>query len=789
MICCDATRSTIERSIREGAVGPPCRRTALVDSALGVRRVAFVGNALPRRCGIATFTAHIEEAVSNARPGIETVIVAMNDRGGPYDYPDTVGFTIDDQVAEDYLRAAEFINRNGFDVVSLQHEYGIFGGDAGCLILDLLGRLTVPVVTTLHTVLAEPNDSQRRVLKAVVGASAKVVVMAEMGRQLLIDVFGIAPDKIEVIPHGIPDFAFVEPEDAKNRLELGQGPVILTFGLLAPNKGIETMIDAMPQILAASPQARYLVLGTTHPNLLRHEGEAYRDRLTQRATDRGVAAHVELRDAFVDQDLLLDYISACDVYVTPYLNEAQMTSGTLSYSFGLGKAVVSTPYWHASELLADGHGVLVPFADPSAMGREIARLLVDDGARDALRRRAYGRSRDMVWSSVAARYLAAFDAARPRQSLRIVAPAAATAILPKRQRPDVQLAAFLSMCDDTGLFQHAVHSVPDRAHGYCVDDNARALILACQLNGAGEVPLDEIVATRFAAFIQHAWNPDLGRFRNFMGFDRRWLEPQGSEDSHGRTLWALGEASLSDASPSRRRWAATLFGEALRAVEAMTSPRTWAFTLLGLDRYLTAHPDDETAAATRSVLANRLGLLFHKTATSDWAWFEDGLSYDNARLPQALIVSGAAMGAETLVNAGLDALRWLVAVQTAPSGHFRPVGSESFGDLRAAPRPFDQQPLEATATISACLAALRVTSDTSWRTEAERAFDWFTGRNDLGVSLIDADTGSCRDGLHSDRPNDNRGAESLLAWLMSAAEMRALAAPREVRPLVASLVA
>ena len=761
----------------------------MVEAANAVRRVAFIGNALPRRCGIATFTAHLHAAVAGARPEVEAKIVAMNDHGGPYNYPDSVGFTVDDQNPEAYLAAADYINRGGFDVVSLQHEYGIFGGEAGSMILDLVGRLTVPMVTTLHTVLSEPDDAQRRVLKAIVGASVKVIVMADKGRESLERIYGVSSDKIEVIPHGIPDFAFVEPAEAKQRLELGSGPIVLTFGLLAPNKGIETMIDAMPGILAAAPDARYIVLGATHPNLIRHEGEAYRERLLQRAIEKGVADKIDFRNIFVDQMTLLDYIAACDVYVTPYLNVAQMTSGTLSYSFGLGKAVVSTPYWHAEELLSDGSGILVPFADPAGFASQIATLLTNPEARNALRHRAYEKSRAMVWNSVAGRYLDLFDAAGQRRSqLRVVA-AASVPVRPVRPVPDVRLTALLSMCDDTGLFQHAVHSVPDRHYGYCIDDNARALVLACQLSASHETPLPDVLATRFAAFIQHGWNPDIGRFRNFMSFDRRWLEAQGSEDSHGRAVWALGEAALNDASQARRDWAADLFRRSLPSVLDMTSPRTWAFALLGIDRYLAAHGDDENTIATRSILANRLTMLLHNTATPDWHWFEDGLSYDNARLPHALIVSGQAMGATSMIEAGMSALRWLVEVQTAENGHFRPVGSESFGDLRVPPRPFDQQPLEATATVSACLAALRATGDASWRTEAERAFDWFTGRNDLRIPLIDEDTGSCRDGLHRDRANENRGAESLLAWLMSAAEMRAITLPRELRPNVAVLVA
>ena len=339
----------------------------------------------------------------------------------------------------------------------------------------------------------------------------------------------------------------------------------------------------------------------------------------------------------------------------------------------------------------------------------------------------------------------------------------------------MQLSHFLSMCDDTGLFQHAVHSVPDRSHGYCVDDNARALLLACALNHPGEQRLSEPLTARLAAFVQHAWNPDKRRFRNFMSFDRRWLEDSGSEDSHGRTLWALGECAHRDVSPSRRQWAAGLFAEALPAVESFRSPRAWAFALLGLDAYCVAVPEDSLAQCARNRLADRLISILSLVETKDWVWFEDGLAYDNARLPQALIVTGISTGSTAYVEAGLSSLRWLMTVQTSPKGYFRPIGTESFGDKRTPPRAFDQQPLEAAATISACLAALRLDGNAEWRAGAACAFGWFLGTNDLSLPLVDLETGSCRDGLHPDRPNENRGAESVLSYLLGLAEIRQLA--------------
>jgi glycosyltransferase involved in cell wall biosynthesis len=741
-----------------------------------LRRIAVIGNSLPRRCGIATFTTDLQQAISTSRPNLETCIVAMTDHGQAYDYPAAVAFQIKDDNIEEYLRAADFLNAGRFDAVCLQHEFGIFGGEAGAHILSLLSRLTMPVVTTFHTVLAKPTAVQRAVMERIVAASSKVVVMAKKGRELLSSVYQVPDDKIDVIAHGIPDVAFAGPDEAKARLGFGGKSVILTFGLLSPNKGIEVMIDAMPSILERRADAVYVVLGATHPNLVRDQGEAYRKSLIARVRELGVEDHVVVLDQFVDQAMLLEFISMCDVYVTPYLNEAQMTSGTLAYSFGLGKPVVSTPYWHARELLADGRGILVPFGDAAAIGREIAELLTDDARRQAMCRRAYAVSRTMTWQRTAERYVSAFESARQGHWLKVIARSDTGSPEPRSAAtPDMQIGHFLSMCDDTGLFQHAVHSVPDRSHGYCVDDNARALLLACALNDPGEQRLSEVLTARFAAFVQHAWNPDTRRFRNFMGFDRTWLEDSGSEDSHGRTLWALGECARRDASPSRRRWASALFAEALSAAQSFRSPRAWAFTLLGLGAYCAAAPDDLHAQEVRHSLADRLMSSLASVETPEWVWFEEGLAYDNARLPQALMVTGMATQTPGYVDAGLRSLRWLMTQQTTSAGHFRPVGTAGFGEQRQHPRAFDQQPVEATATIAACLAAWRADGDAEWKATATRVFAWFLGSNDLSVPLVDSHTGSCRDGLHPDRANENRGGESVLSYLLSLAEIRQLA--------------
>lgn len=748
-----------------------------------LNRLAFIGNSLPRRCGIATFTTELNQAIASVRPRLETSIAAMTGVGQSYDYPPSVRIEIGEDRPEDYLAAAEILNSNKVDVVSLQHEFGIFGGESGNSILTLLARLNVPVVTTLHTILAQPSPSQRRVTDRIVRASARVVVMAEKGRQLLREVYGVPAEKIEVIPHGVPDAPFEPSEPTKKAEGYEHRKVILTFGLLSPNKGIEVMIDAMPAILASCPSAVYVVLGATHPNLIRENGETYREALIERVKALGIEEHVVFLNQFVDQATLLRHISMCDVYVTPYLNEAQMTSGTLAYSFGLGRAVVSTPYWHAAELLADGGGVLVPFGDRDAIGKAVSDLLSDDAKRQALALGAYKRSRPMTWEHTAERYIKLFESVVAQRSHRLPGNEnLADHVRVSARTPELRMDHLLSMCDDTGLFQHAVHAVPDRSHGYCVDDNARALLVATTLEQADEAGLTDRLTDRFAAFIQHAYNPDTGRFRNFMSFDRRWLEDQGSEDSHGRTLWALGECARHTADLSRRLWASELFAKALPVVEDFSSPRAFAATLLGLAPYCVAHPEDKAAHLLQMVLAERLMASLAAAGKPGWTWFEAGLAYDNARLPQALIVTGHATAQVGIVRAGLKTLDWLTTIQSAPSGVFRPVGSQSFGASQQYPAPFDQQPLEAAATISAAVAAWRVTGLLKWKLEAERAFSWFMGVNDLSVPLVDLRTGRCRDGLHPDRANENCGAESVVCYLLALAEIRQLLRVRSLHP-------
>lgn len=738
-----------------------------------IHQVAFIGDYFPRKCGIATFTSDLCTAVCSEHPDARCLVVPVNDIEGGYDYPESVRFEIEEQDFSSYQRAADFLNISNVDVVSLQHEFGVYGGVCGSHVLALLRELKMPVVTTLHTILREPSAEQRRVMQELIGHSARLVVMTRKGNELLQSVYGVPEEKIDLIPHGIPDMPFVDPNYYKDKFGVEGRLVLLTFGLLSPNKGIETVLHALPRIVEEFPNLVYIVLGATHPNLVREQGETYRFSLERLAKGLHIQKHVIFHDRFVSLDELKEFIGAADLYITPYLNEAQITSGTLSYAFGAGKAVVSTPYWHAQELLEGDRGVLVPFGDSAAIAREVVGLLKDETRRHAIRKNAYKLGREMIWSNVARSYMKSFAQARwERAGQNRTSLAVKTLDEQPRQLPTLKLDHLFRMTDSTGLFQHATFSVPNFAEGYCTDDNARALIMTVLLEELGEDSIRvRTLASTYAAFLHYAFNPESRRFRNFMSFDRKWLEEEGSEDSHGRALWALGTCVGRSRRRSFQLWAGKLFNQALRTAGKLKSPRAWAFSLVGINEYLRRLSGDRLAAQIREDLVQRLVRMFQEHGSPEWPWCEERATYDNAKIAQALISSGAAMGHQEALDTGLKALRWLAQVQTSEDGYFRPIGNGGFYQRGEEPAKFDQQPIEVHAMIAACLEAYRHTNDGFWHEQAQHAFDWFLGWNDLGSEMYAPNTGGCYDGLRVDRINENQGAESSLAFLLSLAEM------------------
>lgn len=741
-----------------------------------IRKIAFLADYLPRKCGIATFTKDLRCAVVAEAPGTQCLVVPVNDLADGYDYPAEVRFEIAEQDLPSYLRAADFLNITNVDVVCVQHEFGIFGGPAGSHLLALLRDLRMPIVTTLHTILREPNAEQRRVMLELIQLSTRLVVMAEQGRTLLREVFRVPEPRIDLIPHGIPDMPFADPNYFKDEFGVAGRQVVLTFGLLSPNKGIEYALRALPGIIRDCPNIVYIVLGQTHPNLLRAEGEAYRLSLERLAKDLGVQKHVVFFNRFVELDELMRFIGAADIYLTPYLTETQITSGTLAYAFGAGNAVVSTPYWHATEILTDERGKLVPFRDPASIAGAVVELLRNEPLRHSMRKNAYRLGRDMVWSRTAQLYLKAFEQAQVDHSFvgRNTSPIKTLDEQPG-QLPELKLDHLFRMSDSTGMFQHASFTVPNFAEGYCTDDNARALVLAVMLQklGHGSRQITERAAT-YAAFLNHAFDRTSRRFRNFMSFDRRWLEAVGSEDCHGHALWALGSCVAQAGDSSFQMLAADLFEQALPVAAELTSPRAWAFTLIGIDEYLSRLSGDRRANQIRDGIIAKLTQRYADAATDDWQWFEDVVSYANAKLPHALILSGRCRKDDAMIETGIRALRWLVKVQSSAAGSFQPIGSNGFYRRGRERALFDQQPIEAQVSVSAYIEAYHATEDRFWVEEAYRAFEWFLGRNDLGLALYDSSTGGCRDGLHVDRVSQNQGAESTLAFLLALAEMKAL---------------
>ncbi len=749
-------------------------------------RIAVIGNYLPRQCGIATFTTDLCAAISAEYGTAQLLALPVNDTEQGYAYPARVRWSLAQDDVKSYQEAAEFLNFNNIDMVCLQHEYGIFGGEAGSHILHLLRGLKMPVVTTLHTVLREPDPNQLTVMEEIAELSDRLIVMSQLSSQFLQEIFKVPDSKIDMVPHGVPDLPFLDPNFYKDRFGVEGKAVLLTFGLLSPNKGIENVIQALPQILSKHKNVMYIVAGATHPHILRREGDGYRASLQALVKEVGVESQVIFFDRFVSPEEMAAFIGAADIYITPYRHEAQVVSGTLAYALGAGKAIISTPYWHAIELLDDRRGALVPFQNPTAIAQKTITLLDTPAIRHAMRKRAYLFARDMIWKRVAQGYMESFARVRSdrMETPRVQFSARAT---PKAldQLPELKLDHVNRLTDDTGMLQHAIFTIPNRAEGYTTDDNARALILTVMLESLANandkderektnVPVADFSA-RYLSFLEHAFNPANGRFRNFLGYDRRWNEPVGPEDCHGRALWSLGTVLGRSNNQGLRNAAGRLFEFSLPAVVEFSSPRAWAYTILGIQEYLNSYPGDRDAQKVRSALSRRLLEMYESIRRPEWKWFENVVAYGNARLPQAMLIAGSASSDDRMVSDGLEALDWLLGTQHCETNHhFVPIGSQGFYHQGGAKARFDQQPIEAAGAVSACLAAYRITGDNRWHSEAWSAFNWFLGDNDLQLPLYDSVTGGCRDGLHPERANQNQGAESTLSFLMALLEMHSL---------------
>jgi len=741
-----------------------------------ITSVALIGNYLPRQCGIATFTTDLAAAVVESDPGIDCFTVAMNDRPESYDYPAVVRFQISQNRLNEYSLAARFLNMRDPDVVCLQHEYGIYGGQCGSFIVELAQNLKIPLITTLHTVLRDPTSQERQIINQLAELSTSMVVMTERGAEFLRDIYRVPESKIALIPHGIIDVPFLDPDPCKSKFVSDDKAMILTFGLLSPGKGIEYMIKALPEIVSSHPEVLYFMVGATHPHSRNESGEDYRLSLQLLAKELGVADNIVFYDRFLERDELLEILRAADIYVTPYLNEAQIVSGTLAYAVGAGKAVVSTPYWHAQEMLADGRGRLVPFKDHRALAHEINGLLDHPEERLALRRAAYEYSRPMVMKAMGCRYLEVFSDAKLQYSRAPDLPALDTLSQRRQRLPQVNLKHLRLMTDGTGMLQHAKFTVPDRAHGYCVDDNARALIVVTMAHDLNKTDSSLVeLSTAYLSFLDDAFDHETGRFRNFMSYGRKWLENIGSEDSHGRAIWALGVVAGWGFNDGQVAVATQIFNDALPALETFADSRAIAFPILGMQAYLRRNDGDHRVRELLQALGGRLRDRFTQYAGEDWHWHEETLTYDNARLPQALMACGRATDDSDMVSLGLDILKWLRDIQLDPSiDRFEPVGNQGWFHRAGAKAQYDQQPLEAAAMVSACFEAYECTQSEEWIQLASTCFNWYLGKNAQQIKLYDHASGGCRDGLQINGVNENQGAESTLSYILSLLTMYSL---------------
>ncbi|MBW8879937.1 MAG: glycosyltransferase family 4 protein [Asticcacaulis sp.] len=729
-------------------------------------QAAIIGNFPPRKCGLATFTRDMYACLSKALPKARWDVIAMNDAGADYDYPSDVTRQLPQDDIDAYRRLADDLNAQGTDVVFVQHEFGIYGGPSGRYLLAFLERLEMPIVTTLHTILEQPNAEQRLVMDALIRLSDTLVTMAKKGAEILHRVYGVDPSRIAVIPHGAPSRPLRDTESFKAELGLTGRKTLTTFGLLSPNKGIETVIAALPDIIRGCPDVVYLVIGATHPHLIKHEGEKYRDGLKQMARDLGVERHVHFINSFVEDKDLIDILQATDVYVTPYLTETQITSGTLSYALALGRPIVSTPYWHAQEVLAGGIGALCPFKDSHAFTLAISNLLASDKARAAMSQRAYQAGLSSRWSAVAHAYVARAEAdverraAEPRRSHEITGEAPVWGAIER-------------MSDDCGIFQHGKFRLPDRRHGYCTDDNCRALSLAARLSSVTALtPRQTELAYTYAAFVHHAWTSDT-RFRNFMAYSRKWLDDGGSDDCCARTFESLVDVARSNLPEDLRTWAIALADGVLPRVTSWGSLRAHAILIKALVRGFGVIGEGQEVQALIRRLAQSLHASYILHCSADHKWCESRLSYDNSRLSEGLLLAGQFLGDKEMLNDGIESLRWLMQRQTDhASGCFVPVPTSQFAEEGETHPLFDQQPIEVVATVDACLTAWKITTDAYWKNEALRAFAWFSGGNILGLNMITPD-GGCFDGLTPKGVNQNQGAESILAYPLSWVALKA----------------
>ncbi|RAJ08411.1 glycosyltransferase involved in cell wall biosynthesis [Chitinophaga skermanii] len=725
-------------------------------------KIAYVASYPSRECGIATFTHHLVKAVS-AVPNTEAMVIALNDAHQAYDYPPEVAYTIQQNDLDSYIAAADFINKSGAQICVIQHEFGIYGGESGIFVLPFIDKLQIPVMVTFHTVLKEPSYMQKTIVHQIGLKAQGIVVMSHLAIDFLEEVYDIPSHKISLIEHGVPEFCGIKDVNEYVLPELKDKKVLFTFGLLSRNKGIETVIKAMPSVVAKYPDVVYVIAGATHPGVIKHAGEEYRDSLKQLVSDLQLQDHVVFLNRFLDEDELCAYLLRCELYITPYLSESQITSGTLTYALGAGAVVLSTPYWYAKELLDDGRGVLFGFKQSEQLSNIILHLFDNPYAWQAIQKRAAAYGEHLQWSMMGQQYhdtaqLIVQEYQPTRMAVRNLNPFI-------NQMPVLNFSHVRRITDKTGIIQHAKYGIPNLKEGYCVDDNARALMMLLMANQYRKSKDVHEMLPVYLSFINYMQRED-GNFRNFLSFNLQYLDEIGSEDSFGRTVWALGYLIKFAPNHSYREFATDMFQRAIGHFKDLKYIRGHANTVIGVSYYLQYHPTDEGMFAYLQMLTNKLVASYESTRTDEWHWFEPHMTYDNGILPLALLQAYQVTGDEKLRSIGMESLRFLEKT-TMLHDYFRPVGNNGWYEKDGAVPTFDQQAIETMAMVLLYQQAAAITNDEGYTKKMFTCFEWFLGRNSLGVPLYDYETHGCADGLQATGLNRNQGAESTLAFLIS----------------------
>ncbi len=735
--------------------------------------VALMGSYVPRMCGIATFTHDLATVFAETQgetlaTGDLVRVIALNEHGADYRYGPQVRFEIRTGHISDYEEAAGFVNVSPANAVSLQHEFGIYGGDTGRHLLAFLNAVRKPVVTTLHTVFEDhAYKGYVETLKDVCDLSTFVVVMAERARRMLVDALGVPLEKVKVIPHGVPDVPFLDPGFYKDQFQLEGRRVMLTFGLMSPGKGIETAIEALSAVVEKHPDAAYIVLGATHPEVRRRNGEAYRASLEQTVKARKLTENVFFYNRYVTLEQLLEFLLASDVYLTPYPNKEQITSGTLAYAAGCGKAIVSTPYWHAEDLLADGRGMLVPFEDPGAMAEAVIRLLDDEVLRNQVRKRAYQHTRASVWKEVARAYLGVFQEAIEQRGRLRRRPRAEASVMPRPSAPEVQLEHVRRLTDDTGIIRYASFATPDRGGGYSTSDNALALIaMVDHWRMFDDDAVTPLVHT-YLSFLNHALGGEGDKCGGLLSYDRRWVE-EATEAACGRALWALGHTVAHARADAVLELAARLFDRSLPKADSFKDPLAIATAIIGIHRYLVPFSGASELRRLRERLAEKIHACFTANRSDEWYWHAGSVGREAGHLPHALLLSGRWLERGEMVGCGLEALEWLFKVQTSPeTGWLSLIGDQGGYMKGAPPSRVNQRPVEAAALAGACEEAYLITKEKVWAARLESCLNWFLSQNDRREPLYDFKTKGVSDGMEKTCVSLNRGGEAVLSWLVT----------------------